>query len=288
MESMTGFGSGTELIGKYKVTVLAKSVNNKGLGLFFRMPREAAHLEEALYRRGKELFSRGRIDINISVDSDTGGALSEPDLTLAQAYLEGADKLAKEFFLTSSPDAFRLVTLPGMMRVPDPSAGEGFDHTLVSAAEEAFQELLGSRREEGKGLAAMFHDNLTRIGELSNPVAEAHSQRVSHLFTERGKRISELLDDARVDENRMAQELAILSDRIDISEEYQRLEAHIHSALAILDNNECGRKLSFILQEMHRELNTMGSKVDCSDAVHQVIEMKDILGGLREQVANVQ
>lgn len=97
-----------------------------------------------------------------------------------------------------------------------------------------------------------------------------------------------MLGDAAVDENRLAQEMALLSDRIDISEEYQRLDAHIQSGLLILEKDDCGRKLGFILQEMHRELNTMGSKVDNSEAVHQVIEMKDILGGLREQVANVQ
>ncbi len=285
---MTGFGNSSQVVDKYKITVLAKSVNNKGLGLYFRMPREAAHLEEALYRRGKELFSRGRIDVNVSVESDSGGVLPEPDITLARAYLEGADKLAKEFFLTSSPDAFRLVTLAGMMRVPDPSAGEGFDQNLLSAVEDVFQELLLSRREEGKGLALMFEENLKRIGELSGPVAEAHRERVTCLFTERKKRITELLGEAKIDENRLAQEMALLSDRIDITEEYQRLDAHIQSGLAVLADNGCGRKLGFILQEMHRELNTMGSKVDCSEAVHQVIEMKDILGGLREQVANVQ
>ncbi len=288
MESMTGFGNSSQLVDEYKITVLVKSVNNKGLGLHFRMPREAAHLEETLYRRGKELFSRGRVDVNVSVESDSGGALPEPDITLARAYLEGADKLAKEFFLTSSPDAFRLVTLAGMMRVPDPSAGEGFDQSLLSAVEEAFQGLLLSRREEGNGLALMFAGSLKRIGELSGPVAEAHGERVAHLFAERTKRITELLGDAKIDENRLAQEMALLSDRIDIAEEYQRLAAHIQSGLAVLADNGCGRKLGFILQEMHRELNTMGSKVDCSEAVHQVIEMKDILGGLREQVANVQ
>ncbi len=288
MESMTGFGNSSQVVDKYRITVLVKSVNNKGLGLHFRMPREAAHLEEALYRKGKELFSRGRIDVNVSVESDKGGILPEPDITLARAYLEGADKLAKEFFLTSSPDAFRLVTLSGMMRVPDPSAGEGFDQNLLSAVKEAFQHLLNSRREEGNGLASMFAEKLQLIDKLSVPVSEGHSQRVTHLFCERKNRITELLGDAKVNDDRLAQEMALLSDRIDISEEFQRLSAHVHSALLVLEENDCGRKLGFILQEMHRELNTMGSKVDNSEAVHQVIEMKDILGGLREQVANVQ
>lgn len=288
MESMTGFGNSSQVVDKYKITVLVKSVNNKGLNLNFRMPREAAHLEQALYRRGKELFSRGRIDVNVSVESDSGGILPEPDITLARAYLDGADKLAKEFFLTSSPDAFRLVTLSGMMRVPDISAGDGFDDNLINAVEKAFQELLISRRNEGEGLSLMFTNNLKLIGELSLPVSLGHKQRVQLIFSERKKRISELIENPSLDETRLAQEMAILSDRIDISEESQRLDAHIQSGLKVLSENDCGRKLGFILQEMHRELNTMGSKVDNSEAVHKVIEMKDILGGLREQVANVQ
>jgi len=288
MESMTGFGSSSQVVGVHRITVLAKSVNNKGLSLHFRLPREAAHLEEVLYRHGKQLFSRGRIDITVTVESETGVSLPEPDLTLARAYLDGADKLVKEFFLTSSPDAFRMVTLPGIMRVPDPSDGEGFDQSLISAVEEALQQLLVSRRREGDGLADMFRESLKSIGVLSGPVAEAHSERVEHLFGERKRRITELMDGASVDESRLVQELALLSDRIDIAEETQRLLAHIQSGLSVLADNGCGRKLGFILQEMHRELNTMGSKVDSVDAAHSVIEMKDILGGLREQVANVQ
>jgi uncharacterized protein (TIGR00255 family) len=288
MESMTGFGNSSQAVDGYIVTAFAKSVNNKGLSLHFRLPREAAHLEETLYRRGKELFSRGRVDVAVAVESDTGGSLPEPDVTLARAYLEGADKLVKEFFLTSSPDAFRLVTLPGIMRVPDPSDGEGFDQSLVSVVEKAFQQLLVSRREEGNGLAAVFSEGFNHIGALAVPVAETHSERVEHLFTEKKNRIAGLLGDAGVDESRLVLELALLSDRIDIAEETQRLSAHIQSGLAVLEDNGCGRKLGFILQEIHRELNTMGSKVDSVDAAHRVIEMKDILGGLREQVANVQ
>jgi uncharacterized protein (TIGR00255 family) len=285
---MTGFGNSSQTVGAHRITVLAKSVNNKGLSLHFRLPREAAHLEETLYRRGKELFSRGRVDTTVTVESDTGVSLPEPDLTLAKAYLDGADKIVKEFFLTSSPDAFRLVTLPGMMRVPDPSDGEGFDRSLVNAVEEAFQQLLLSRRMEGEGLEAVFSESLSRICDLSGPVAKAHSKRVEHLFSERKRRIAELMDGASVDEGRLVQELALLSDRIDIAEEKQRLSAHIQSGLSVLADNRCGRKLGFILQEMHRELNTMGAKVDSVDAAHSVIEMKDILGGLREQAANVQ
>lgn len=288
MESMTGFGICSKVIESHKITVLTKSVNNKGLSLVFRIPRETAHLEQALHRIAREIFSRGRIDVSISLERDSSAAPAEPDIDLAGAYMRGAGALAEKFSLSSSPDAFQLVTLPGVMREPEPSVGECFDSAVISACRGAFESLLSSRREEGKGLAGAFRVSLESISDLSGPVLRDHSERVQAIFQERKKRVADLLNDANVDENRLAQELALLSDRMDISEEHQRLSAHIRSALAILTENDSGRKLGFILQEMHRELNTMGSKADCSEAVHRVIEMKDLLGGLREQVANVQ
>jgi len=288
MESMTGFGNRTEFIGEYQVTVLVKSVNNKGLSLHFRMPKDFSHLEKQMYDRAKELFSRGRIDLNISIDSNFGGVMPEPDFILAKAYIDSANKIAKEYFLTSSPDAFDIVTIPGIMKLPDFREASGFTEELIDIVQKAFQDLLDSRREEGNGLFSVFERNMKKIKELSTPVSDGHKDRVEYLFNERKKRISELVESTDLDENRMMQELAVLSDRIDISEEHQRLSAHIQTGLKILKTNNCGRKLGFILTEMHRELNTMGAKVDNADAIHQVIEMKELLGELREQVANVQ
>lgn len=288
MESMTGFGSSVKVVGAFEITVLCKSVNNKGLTVSFRMPRQTAHLEQALNRSARELFSRGRIDVSVSVEAGEDAALPAPDLELARAYLKAAEKLSGEFYLTSSPDSFSLVTLPGVMRQPEPTEGQDFDSSLTAVCTEALKALRSSRLEEGAVLETTFRDTLNRIAELALPVYEGHSRRVDQLFQERRKRIEELLGEKFTDENRLAQELALLSDRLDISEEYQRLSAHVESALGTLKDNGCGRKLGFILQEMHRELNTMGAKVDESAAVHQVIEMKDLLGGLREQAANVQ
>jgi len=288
MESMTGFGNRTEFIGEYQVTVLAKSVNNKGLSLHFRLPKDISHLEKKLYDQAREIFSRGRIDLNILIDASSGEVTPEPDFPLAKAYIDSANKIAKEYFLTSSPDAFDIVTIPGIMKAPDFNDTSDFIDKLIGIVQKAFQDLLVSRREEGNGLFSVFETNMKKIEELSTPVSEGHKGRVEHLFDERKRRVSELVAGAELDENRMMQELAVLSDRIDISEEYQRLSAHIQAGLKILKSNNCGRKLGFILTEMHRELNTMGAKVDNAEAIHQVIEMKELLGELREQVANVQ
>lgn len=288
MESMTGFGSATEVVGKFEITVLCRSVNNKGLTVSFKMPRQTAHLEQALNKAIRELFTRGRIDVHISLEAGEDAALPEPDLNLVRAYLRAAEKLSGEFFLTSSPDSFALVTLPGVMRQPEPAQGEGFEASLLSACDAAFASLRANRREEGNSLLVLFRESLQRIGEISVPVHKGQSERIERAFHNRRKRVEELLREPFSDENRLAQELALLSDRMDISEEFHRLTTQIESAIRILGDDQCGRKLGFILQEMHRELNTMGAKVDDSEALRQVIEMKDLLGGLREQVANVQ
>ncbi len=285
---MTGFGQAAQVVGGQKITVLVKSVNNKGLSVRFRMPRELLHLEQSLHALASDFFSRGRIDVSLTLEGSEGGSVQAPDINLARSYIEGAEKLAKEFCITSCPDAFSLVTLPGIMQVKDVSETEGFDQAVQSVCREALESLQKSRRAEGSGQMAVFSESLKRIAELAAPVAEAHSKRLNYLMGQRKKRVAELVGNASLDETRMLQELALLSDRIDISEEYQRLLAHVESAAGLLESNVSGRKLGFILQEIHRELNTMGSKVDESQAAYSVIEMKDILGALREQVANVQ
>lgn len=288
MESMTGFSSSAETVDSHEITVLCKSVNNKGLTVSFKMPRQVAHLEPELTAIARGLFLRGRIDVSISVDAVGEGGLPVPDLDLARAYIRGAEALSGEFFLTSTPDAFNLVTLPGVMRLSDPVTGDGFDSVILSLCRRVLESLRESRRAEGESLSRVFRESLEKIREKALPVHENHSRRVGEIFQNRRKRIHELIGEPVVDEARLVQELALLSDRMDISEEYERLVSHVNAALGVLNGNDCGRKLGFLLQEMHRELNTMGSKADQTDAVHSVIEMKDILGGLREQAANVQ
>jgi len=184
MESMTGFGSSTEVVGEFEITVLCRSVNNKGLTVSFRMPRQTAHLEQALNRSARELFSRGRIDVNIALEAGEGASLPEPDLNLARAYIRASEKLSGEFYLTSSPDSFALVTLPGVMRQPEPAQGEGFDESLLSACNDAFTALLTNRREEGHALEECFRDSLGKIAELAVPVSRGQSERVKGVFQE--------------------------------------------------------------------------------------------------------
>lgn len=288
MESMTGFGNASVKIDAYIVTVLCRSVNNRGLSVNARMPRQALHLEREVAGMARDLFRRGRIDINVSIEAGEEASLPRPDAELAGAYLKAAEKLASEFYLTSSPDAFALVTLPGVMRTPDIPGGKDLDSLIGSVCGSALEDLLSDRRSEGSVLEGVFRKGLDTISELAVPVGEGHSSRVKEIFQQRRDRLSELLDAPVSDEYRLAQELALLSDRMDISEESTRLAAHLDAAREILPGHHCGRKLDFLLQEMHRELNTMGAKVDNTGAVHAIINMKDVLGGLREQAANVQ
>lgn len=288
MESMTGYGSSVQTVPGQTVTAMARSVNNRGLGISIKMPRELAHLEEDIYRTGRNLFQRGRIDLTVTLEGHDCTMAPQPDLSLAEAYIRGMNTLCETFSIGGTPDAFGLLCLPGVMRISAPGPDRMLESMVLQAAEEALQSLHDSRKREGNGLEAVFREALSSIGELSKQVFLEHADRVEEIFKRRKARVTELLDGLCVDEDRMLQELALLSDRIDISEEHQRLSAHVGTALELLPLDDSGRKLGFILQEMHREANTMGSKVDCSSGVRCTIEMKDLLGGLREQVANVQ
>jgi uncharacterized protein (TIGR00255 family) len=154
----------------------------------------------------------------------------------------------------------------------------------------ALAELRENRRREGAVLAPIFRSGFSNIREMTAPVLAQQKETVAEKYERLRKRVSDLMDDTRLDEDRMIQELALLADRSDVTEEVQRLKCHLDYAIEIVDsdNGPVGRKLEFLIQEIHRELNTMGAKVDDPEQSLKIIEMKNILSSLKEQAANIE
>lgn len=289
MESMTGFGSARAELNGCVLTASARSVNHRGLSVHLRFPREAASLEQEAHGMITEGFRRGRIELTVSVE--TGGAdgtAPETDMDMAAAYVRAAAAMGREFGLEPGITAFGLMGMPGVLRVPGPSDPGDLAPVLPGVIGEALAALKESRLREGEGLRCVFRDGLSSLMEQTGPMASGHGQRVQAAFEKYRKRIGELLADAEMDQARLVQEIAVMADRLDISEECQRLVHHAREAMAVLDEPACGMKLGFLVQEMHRELNTMGAKVTDPEAVHCVIRMKELVGGMKEQAANVQ
>lgn len=289
MESMTGFGSASQRLNGFLISASARSVNHRGLSIHLRFPREAAALEQTAHVMTREMFQRGRIELSVTVDTEAGsGSVPEIDMERAGAFVRAADGIREAFHTESGVTAFGVLSLPGVLRMPDPASFGDFSGVLSRVVGDALKGLKESRRKEGEGLERVFRESLRAMMEQVGPIADTHAERVRAVFGKNRARVRELLGEVELDEARFVQEVAVMADRLDISEECQRLLHHAREALGILGETVCGMKLGFLVQEMHRELNTMGAKVTDTSAVHGVIRMKEHVGGMKEQAANVQ
>lgn len=287
---MTGFGRAAVQAGRFNLTVEARSVNQKGLHIHLNIPDQLLHVEQDIREEIRNRFSRGRIDLRMNLEPVAGVEDVLPvDLERARELARSAVMLAAELRLDPSLTVADLMKLPGVLKLPFssdmPDAG-----LVLDGVRTCLEGLTESRRAEGRSLAGLLAARLTRIRSLASSVAASQQESVSACFEKLRERVRRLLGEVQVDEQRMFQELAIISDRLDVSEELERLECHVESALSLAASSEAdaGRKLGFLLQELQREINTLGSKLESPGGTMTVIEMKNELASLREQVANVE
>lgn len=293
MRSMTGFGRGTVAGEGYAITVEVKSVNHRSLSLSIGLPDELSSLEPRVRQAVQEMFSRGRIRVDVSLETSvTGGSGPVLDTDAVMAYIAAAERLKAGFGASGEIPVSVFLGLPGVMRKPEVSdAGqEELSSAFDGALEQALRQLDLTRAREGGDLAVFLGDGLRAIGGKTRPVMAAQRRSAGERFERMRERVAELVSDAGVDSDRMALELALMADRGDVTEEVQRLLSHIEHALETISEGSgpVGRRLEFIIQEMHRELNTMGAKVDDAGLAAEVVDMKSLLATLREQVANVE
>jgi len=287
---MTGFGRSTRDLESARVVCEARSVNSRGLQTSLRTAERFSGLEELIRDRVRSLFSRGRIEVSLLLEDLRGGGPStEVDLQRARGVTEAARALSDELGIPLGLTAAELVRIPGIL-VPagtDPEPGEVSE--VMECVESCLEELRRSRLEEGEAIRAVFRESLERVRGLAARVMEGSRSRVQERFLRLRERVSQLVEGLPMDDSRLAQELAFLADRLDISEEHQRLLAHMDNCRLLLDSSDgdSGRRLSFLLQELQREANTLCSKLDEPSAVLLGVEIKNELASLREQVANV-
>jgi uncharacterized protein (TIGR00255 family) len=293
MQSMTGFGSASATHEGFALRIEARSVNQRGLKVHSKFPPQLAFMEDRVHDLAREVFDRGRIDVCAFVELPEG---SEQVLRLneraARAYVQAGRKLADKLGLTGDLSVSRILALPGVVDGADPGglAKESLEPVAIDCLQRCFQDLSRSRRREGRELSAAMTEKLRAIQDMGVPLMEGQRERVDARLKSLRARMDRLLEGRSLDEDRLYQELALLADKMDVTEEYERLSTHLSASLSLLDSEEevVGRKLGFLVQEMHRELNTMGAKVADSGASLTVVDMKNVLAALRELVANVE
>ncbi|HJQ69614.1 MAG TPA: YicC/YloC family endoribonuclease [Blastocatellia bacterium] len=290
IKSMTGFGQGSANGENFKVRVDIRSVNNRFLDVHTRLPQELSSLEVTLKKQVQAALKRGRIDVTVAIEQ-TKQATFEINRPLVSGYLTALAGLKSEFGLQGDPSLELVAKLPGAIQVSQDSASldEALVAGLIAAVSQAVVALTEMRVTEGQGLAGELKQRLDNI-ESQLPVIESEAARLPGVYREKlQKRLHELVEGGQIDETRLAQEAVMLADRSDISEEITRLKSHISQMRDQLHgDDEVGKRLDFILQEMNREANTILSKSSDLSISDAAIVIKTEVEKLREQAQNVE
>ncbi len=291
LKSMTGFGTGRSRAGDEEISVEVRAVNHKHLEVKVRLPRELSALEPAVLRAVRARCVRGAVDVAVRRSTSTAsGAVPSVDAAMARAWREALRAVARAVELADTPTAAQIANQPGVVRMEEPVtdlsvAGGALDHALG----EALDALLTMREREGRALQADLASRLDRVAALAAEVAQLAPRTVDAYRARLQDRVAELLKGAPVDEARLVQEVALFAERTDVAEEATRLQAHLAAFRGFLTGGEpAGRRMDFLVQEMHREVNTTGSKSQSTEISTRIVELKAELERIREQVQNVE
>jgi len=291
IKSMTGYGRVEAIFDGRNIAVEAKSVNHRFLEISLRTPAALYPLEMEYKKKIGERFKRGRIDVSIRLEGD-GTETSKVNLNMevARDYFDVLTRLKNEFNMT---EPVSLKNLIGFRDIFTPPAETKLEDDFLNQVEKTLQEalsmLVNMRQDEGIVLFSDMQMRLHAIGETMETIRSRAPQIVLEYQKRLSERIKELTAGFELDPARLAQEVAIMADRCDITEEIVRMQSHIGQFEALLQSDEAeGRKIDFLLQEMNREINTIGSKGNDVDIARQVIEAKSELGKLREQAQNIE
>lgn len=306
MRSMTGYGKSQNIIDGREISVEIRSVNHRYYEFSSRIPRNYAYLEERLKTLLHQKITRGKVEVSVSVNnvenSDCSIEINKPVLqsyfnALAELSLNGipvdekfSDIYGKSYKFTND------LTLSKIMKIPDifsvtkkPDDEEKVWSSVKSVAEKALEGFVLMREKEGERLKADISGKLSDIGSMVEKIEILEPQSVE-LYRERlYNKLKEVLENSNIDEQRIITECAVFSDKVAVDEETVRLKSHINQVLSLINSDEpSGKKIDFIIQEMNREVNTIGSKSQNIDITKIVVDLKSEIEKIREQIQNVE
>lgn len=291
MRSMTGYGKATSHNEWFTVSVEIKSVNNRFLDVSVRLPKELSSEEVLIreYLKGKVIRGKIFIYVNLEQTQQDGKELFI-DWQAAEQKVQMLIALKERFQLDDNVKLNHLLMFPDLFTMDlQALIEEQIRPLILEALEKAMSEFLKMREQEGANLRQDFQQRLEKIDQLVNEIRQIAPDNIQLEFERLVKNVKNLIDDQKVDVGRLEQEIAILSDRVDITEECVRLKSHIDLfKKTIAMQEDIGKRLNFLLQEMHREANTISSKTTMLEISHKVITIKEEIEKLREQVQNIE
>lgn len=290
IKSMTGFGRSNlqENLREYQVEI--KSVNHKYIDINIRMPRNISFLEDDIRKIIASKIKRGKIDVFITFDnySDEGKSI-KINKEIAKVYIESLKELAKEENIASNIEVTEITKLPDVLIIKNNEDEEKLKAEIVKVVDDAVDKLIKMRETEGEKMAQDALRRLEIINSKVKEISDLSTGLIEDYVVKLETRIKELLKTDEVDQTRLAQEVVIYADKCSVQEEITRLYSHIQQFKDLINSESAaGKKLDFIIQEMNRETNTIGSKANNLEITNRVIDIKTELEDIREQIQNIE
>ena len=291
IKSMTGYGRSVMTLGGREFTVELRSVNNRYLDCSVRLPRLVSFAEDAVKQAVKASVSRGKVDVFISLRSEGAeDAKVELNTVALEGYLKAMGRMVSEYGIRDDISVSTLSRMPEMFLVEKPDVDEEqLQKDLLQTVAAALEGYDAMRVREGQALDADLRSRGNTILELVSQVEQGNAQTVTDYRTRLENKLREVLENTAIDESRILTEAAIFADKVAVDEETVRLRSHLQQMNTMLDGGGAvGRKLDFLLQEMNREANTIGSKCTDVNLARIVVDIKAELEKIREQTQNIE
>jgi uncharacterized protein (TIGR00255 family) len=290
ISSMTGFGSAEGKVGALGVSVEIRTVNHRFFNPSIKLPGVFGKWEGEVREVLRQRIARGHVTVTARIEREVGRGSGISDARFAE-YVAAIRELQARHGLTEKLDASTILSLPGVIDTQSEEPVAASARELATIVEQAVTSLREMRQEEGARLAAFLLDRIQLVDDAVKRISERAPVRLAEQAARMKKSVKELAAGANVDQQRLAQEVAILADKLDISEELDRFDAHITAfRQTVRDSGEeaVGKRLGFLLQEMVREANTTGSKASDAIVLADVVLIKEELERIREQVENIE
>ncbi len=291
LKSMTGYGRAQKILNGRDITVEIRSVNHRYYEYTSRIPRTYSYIDEKMKALLKTSISRGKIDVSVTINNIEGkDSEIAVNKSIAEGYVSALRGIADELGLKDDLTLSKLIKLPDIFNIQKtPDDEEMVWNDVYEVTNDALEKFIDMRSVEGKALGENIIEKADYILEMVEKVEELSPQTVENYRNRLYKKLSEVLEDKNIDDQRILTEAAVFSEKIAVDEETVRLRSHISQLKTILESDEAvGRKLDFIVQEINREVNTIGSKAQDLNVTKIVVEMKSEIEKIREQIQNIE
>ncbi len=291
IKSMTGYGRGEKLFGDYKITVEIKSVNNRFLDYNIRLYKHYSFVEDAIREVLSSRISRGKVDIFIQYDlTETDDKIVTLNESVAKGYFEALSLMSEKLGVHNDVTVSTLAGFNDVFNIEKPEDDkEKIIADTIEVVNLAIDDITANRAREGARLYDFFKETIAGLRSVTSVISERSPLTVEEHKNRLKERIEEMLNGVEYDETRLLTEVAIFSDKVNITEELVRFESHLKEFENLLGSDiPVGRKLDFTVQELNREANTMGSKCNDFEIGKAVVELKSEIEKIREQVQNIE